>query len=91
MLWGYRVSKYRQCLHPYGGSIYPYTVKMIQSTQINIKWNVLTLHNILGSCVSPTDIYIMFSSWVVYLTCIFVMCSVSYKAKEDLTKLDGGP
>ena len=59
--------------------------------QINIKWNVLTLHNILGSCVSPTDIYIMFSSWVVYLTCIFVTCSVFYRANEDLTKLDGGP
>ena len=44
MLWGYRVCKYRQCLHPYGGSIYPYTVKMIQSTQINIKWKLSCEH-----------------------------------------------
>ena len=39
----------------------------------------------------PTDIYAMLGSWVVYCMCIFIMCSVSYRANEDLTKLDGGP
>lgn len=57
--------------------------------QINKKLCASTLHNMLSSSSLPTDIYVTLGSLGWQCVCIFIMCSVPYRANENPAKLDG--